>query len=124
VVDLLHHFDFKVTLDQQLPEPHVLRFDGLETAQLINPESAVALAPPVDALLADTMMLGIRHWVTISFPEDPNDLLLAVTRFLHFASFLRWKTILSNYAWCKFPEAGLRQSIKIKNAAENFQRRF
>jgi hypothetical protein len=40
------------------------------------------------------------------FAQDPDDPLFAVTRFLHGASFLRWKPILSNYVWCEFPEAG------------------
>jgi inner membrane protein len=46
--------------------------------------------------------------------QDPDDLLFAVTGFLHAASFLRWKPILSNYAWYEFPEAGQSMSNAVE----------
>jgi hypothetical protein len=72
--DFLHDLDLEITLGLELLEaPDLVRLKAVET-----------LAPCVDRLLADLMLLGHdRYWLAIGLADDRDHLLFRETRFAH-----------------------------------------
>ena len=56
--DLLHDLDFKVPFRKDLLQPRVLLFQQAQTLHVIGGHAGKPLAPRVERLLADSMLLG------------------------------------------------------------------
>src|SRR5262249_38931676 len=99
-VDLLHDIDLEIALGNELLELGVLGFElakALNVGRIQLPES---LAPGVDGLLADLVLLrNLGHWTAISFPQNRDHLFFGETALLHRLPFWAAGTILSTYDW-------------------------
>src|SRR5471032_175429 len=58
MVDLLEHVNGELALGQELLQPGVLAFERTQTLDVLRREFAEVLAPGVDRLLADLVLLG------------------------------------------------------------------
>jgi hypothetical protein len=83
-VDLLHHLNLEVTLGDQLLQPRILCLELLQPAHIIRLHGAETLAPRVDRLLGNAVLLGdARLGVPIRFAQDRNHLLVREPRLAH-----------------------------------------
>src|SRR5690606_41755362 len=102
-VDLLHDIDLEVTVHQQLTQSGVLSLQRFESFDLIRLHTAELLTPCVDRGLAHTMAFGhLGHAVLIRLAQDPDDLLVAVSRLLHLPLAIE-EAIVSSYLGSKKP---------------------
>ncbi len=82
--DLPHHLDLQVQLGEQLLQTGVLLGQALDLLDFVNGHPGKPLAPAIDTLLRHVVSFGhFGHRIFIRFPQDPDDLLVAVSVLLH-----------------------------------------
>lgn len=92
--DLLHHFDFKVALGQELLQPRILLLHLVQALHFVGIHDAVALAPAVDQLLAYAVLLGyFRNGSFVGFARDRHHLLFLMTTFLQGSHPLKFQLV-------------------------------
>jgi hypothetical protein len=75
--DLLHDFDLEVALCDELLQAVVLGLESLQSLRIGGFHGAETLAPGVDGLLADLVLLGdLRDGPPIGFAKDRDHLLV------------------------------------------------
>src|SRR5262249_47447149 len=106
-VDLLHHLDGQVALGEQLLQSRVLL---LQRAQLLHVgcfQFAVPLAPHVQRLLADPVLLGdLRDRRLIRLAQDLDHLVLGESCLPHTLLALLAGAIFSTFNWSENRPAG------------------
>src|SRR5690606_35018166 len=70
-VDLLEQINVEIALSEQLLKLGVLDFQGFEALHVCRVQTGKVLAPDVDRLFADLVLLGrLRHRGAIGFTQD------------------------------------------------------
>src|SRR5262249_51650903 len=83
-VDLLHHVDLEIALGNELLELGVLSFELAKAFDISRIQLPESLAPGVDGLLADFMLLGnLGDRTAIGFTQDRDHLFFAKAALLH-----------------------------------------
>jgi hypothetical protein len=76
-VDLAHQIDFQVPLGHKLLQLGVFDFEGFQALDVLRLQSVEVLAPTVDGLFADLVLLGdLGNAAAISLAQHGNDLLV------------------------------------------------
>src|SRR5690606_7152343 len=98
----------------------VLGFQRLQAFDLVRFHAAKLLAPRIDGGFAHAVALGdLGHAVLVGFAQDPDDLLVAVSRLLHLPLAIE-EAIVSSYLGSKNP--GQVSSIRLLNVIDDFNR--
>src|SRR5690606_20502145 len=102
-VDLLHDVDFELSINQQLAQPGILPFQRFEPFDFVRFHAAELLAPRINRRFAHAMALShFGDCVLVGLAQDPNDLLIAVSRLLHLPLAIE-EAIISSYLGSKKP---------------------
>lgn len=82
--DLLHDIDLEIPVSNDLLEPGVLLFELPQNLEVCSLQRAKALAPGIDALLADPVLLSdLGDRTTVGLAQDGDDLGFGETTLSH-----------------------------------------
>src|SRR5690606_12277423 len=110
-----YDIDLEITVHRQFAQPGILCLQRFEPFDFVGFHAAELLAPCINRRLAYAMAFShLGDGILISLAQDPNDLLIAVSRLLHLPLAIE-EAIVSSYLGSKKPgQVNARCQMRVR----------